>query len=140
MYPGVACTKVIPVCKTEPVLFKENEEKSPVRQHTVPAANIGESDNNYVISMAIPGLSREEFKIDIEDSLISISALKEDKLSVYKIDRCEYNFAHWTRVFQLPADADPILANAEYINGELIIHIPKGDAIEQIAKTSIYVY
>ena len=140
MYPGVACTKIIPVNRAKPDNFKETEGESVINLLSVPATNIAETQDDYIIMMGTPGLSREDFQIEFENSLITISAQKSVSHSNYAINRCEYKYDNWTRIFQLPDDADPLLAYAEYINGELIIHIPRSESQENISKTSIYVY
>ncbi len=140
MYARVASTKIIPVQKTTPDCFNEPGGTTGSQLHKIPLANIGETANDYIITIAAPGLNRESFQIGFENTVITISALKEKIKSKYKIDRFEYNYSEWTRSFQLPDDADPILAYAEYINGELIIHIPRSETNENSSITSIYVY
>jgi len=71
---------------------------------------------------------------------LTISAKTENLKPEYSIDRCEYDLTEWTRAFQLPDDADVIMAHAELIHGEIIIHIPRGDSIEKKANAIIYVY
>ncbi len=140
MYPRIACTKIIPFQKTIPEGF--NESAGIVGNHslTIPPANVGETETDYIITIAAPALNREDFQIEIENAVINISALKEKIISKYKIDRCEYNYSEWTRAFQLPEDADSMLAHAEYVHGELLIHIPRSEYNENMKKASIYVY
>ena len=90
--------------------------------------------------MATPGLRRENFSIEIAESVITISAKKETLPLGWINDRCEYNYNEWTRAFALPSDADSILARAEYQNGELIIHIPRNSSTYSEAKATICVY
>jgi HSP20 family protein len=140
MYPGIACNKIIPVFKTNDNCFKENDEKAALPSLISPSVNIGSSDEAYLITIATPGLNKEDFQIKIEDAVISISANKEKIQSIFKNDRCEYDYTAWTRAFRLPQDADAIMTNAEYVNGELIIHIPKSDSSENKEYTIIHVY
>jgi HSP20 family protein len=140
MYPGNATKKNIKV-KDEKVLeFKCQVNNAEANTAVIsPAANILESDTEYLIALAAPGLDREDFSIDIEDEVISISACHE-KIKSVVTDREEYDLSDWTRKFALPADADPILAHAKYRNGELIIRIPRGNTIDNNTKATIYVY
>lgn len=140
MYPGIACNRIIPVFKTKDLCFKENDTKAKLPAITSPSVNIGSSDEAYLITIATPGLHREDFKIEAENAVISISAKKEITLSNFNSDRCEYNYAEWTRAFRLPADADAIMTHAEYLHGELIIQIPKSESSENKANAIIYVY
>lgn len=92
----------------------------------VPAVNVNETDNQYAISIASPGLEKNDFHIQIEDGMITISAKKEEKLEKNgKYNRREYNYSSWTRAFSLPEDADDTKIKAEYKNGELKIDVPR---------------
>jgi HSP20 family protein len=95
---------------------------------TLPAVNIKETESEFRVELAVPGMNKKDFKIDLRDNVLTISSEKETKTEedndVYT--RKEYNYQSFTRMFTLPdtiVDSDKI--KAEYINGELIISIPK---------------
>ena len=145
MYPLVACIRDIPQRKTRVLPFKKRGNRgnfiSPA--NSTPAANISETASEYLIVIATPGLHREDFRIEVVQSIITISAKREKPILSCVNDRCEYDYTDWTRAFSLPADADAILAHAAYQNGELVIHIPRNQACkntENKAKATIYVY
>ena len=142
MYPGTASKKNIPARKTKALHFKETEDGKNVVTPPliIPSVNISETDTEYHIVMATPGLQREDFCIEIDQTVITISAKKETKPLSCVNDRCEYDYTDWTRAFALPDDADALLVRAEYQNGELIIHIPRSNTSENQAKATIYVY
>jgi HSP20 family protein len=142
MYPAVPYNKYIPSRKTEVLRFKENEEGNNATsiKCSIPGANIFETNNEYHIIIAAPGLYRDDFNIEIAESVITISAKKETPFGEKVSDRCEYDYTEWTRAFLLPEDADEFLANAEYQNGELNILIPRNNKSENRAKATIYVY
>ena len=142
MYPAIANCKDIPARKTKILQFKKRgKSKSLVSPaQIIPAVNISETGTEYHIILATPGLRRENFNIEIAESVLTISAKKENTPLGWINDRCEYDYTDWTRAFALPADADSLLARAEYQNGELIIHIPRCDTSENKAKAIIYVY
>jgi len=142
MYPGTASNRDIPARETKPLHFKEIEDgKNTVNTSLIiPAVNISETETQYILIMAAPGLHRDDFSIEINQSVITIAAKKETVPLVCVNDRCEYDYTDWTRAFSLPADADALLANATYQNGELIIHIPRNNTNEAGAKATIYVY
>lgn len=140
MYPGQVRNKIIPVFKTNDLCFKENDEKSSLPPVTSPFVNIHESNDAYLLTVASPGLHREDFQIVVEDAIINISAKMEPIQNNYKMDRCEYDYSGWTRAFRLPTNADAMLANAEYVNGELLIHIPIDGSNEKVENTKIHVY
>jgi HSP20 family protein len=139
MYPGKATKKHVNA-KDEKVLDFKHTAGNPANTAVLsPAANILESETEYLIALAAPGLDREDFSIDIEAEVISISA-NHEKIKNVITDREEYDLTDWTRKFSLPGDADPLLAHARYKNGELIIRIPRGNTIDNKTKATIYVY
>lgn len=141
MYPGKAYCKDITAKKTKALHFKANEDdNSDCLSQLIPAVNISESDTEYIIRLASPGLRREDFNIQIDQSVISISAKKETASLTDVNDRCEYDYTDWTRAFIMPKDADALLAHAIYQNGEMLIHIPRSNKNENPAKATIYVY
>ena len=142
MYPGTANNKDIPPRKTKVLHFRKKGKGDNIisAEHIIPAVNISETNAEYLVVMATPGLQRENFSIEIAQSIITISAKKETTPLCCVNDRCEYDYTDWTRGFALPADADGLLACAEYQNGELTIHIPRSSTSENQAKATIYVY
>ncbi len=142
MYPGTATNKLIPIRKTRVLHFRKKGQgdNSVTAEHLIPSVNISETNAEYLIAIAVPGLQRENFSIEISQSVITISAKKEITAVSCVNDRCEYDYTDWTRAFALPEDADGLFAHAQYQNGELFIHIPRNNAGESQAKATIYVY
>lgn len=91
----------------------------------IPAVNIEDTAEHYMLTVAVPGLKREYFEIIIKQQVITVSASKKDNASKNRMDRREYDYSDWSRSFRLPFDADVILAKAAYRNGELRVRIPK---------------
>lgn len=124
-------------------LFKSSEESFTNRRKkamVIPAVNVDESDNEYILTIATPGFKRENFQVMIEKDIITIAAAKEAKGQIGIHDRCEYDYTNWKRTFLLPDDADSLLSRARYKDGELIIRIPRGDTDKLAGITNIYVY
>ncbi len=95
---------------------------------TLPAVNIKEDDNAFTVEVAVPGMEKKDFHIDLEDNILTISSEKkvENKEEKDNYTRKEYSYQSFTRSFTLPknvVDSDKIAA--QYKNGELIIAIPK---------------
>ncbi len=140
MYPGNPTKKHITPKVTKTLCFKselDGKKTSPVQ--VSPAVNIEETPAQYLIVIAVPGLHREDFSLEIVEGILSISATKE-KESYTPNDRWEYDYSDWTRTFSLPDDSDVVLSHAKYWNGELIIRIPRGNTDENKAKAIVYVY
>ena len=96
------------------------------RALNVPAINVKETEHEYKLSIAVPGLEKDDFDIQLHQGMLTISAEKEEnKNSNDKYNRREYNYSSWTRSFSLPEDAVDGKISAEYKNGELKIEVPR---------------
>ena len=93
----------------------------------VPAVNVSETAKDYKLVMAVPGMEKKDFKLDCDDDLLTISAEKEidQKEEHGRFNRREYNYNSWSRSFTLPENCNAGGIQAEYLNGELKITIPK---------------
>lgn len=95
----------------------------------VPAVNIAESENEYHIELAVPGMKKEDFKINLEKNLLSISAEAKAENSqedaAKKYNRREYSYSSFVRTFTLPESADHSNIQAEYVDGILKINVAK---------------
>jgi len=98
------------------------------RVMNVPAVNVTEAHDVYGLTMAAPGLEKENIKIEVKDGMMTIRAEKEKEEKEEKdgrFNRREYNYASWSRSFTLPENCNENKIAAEYRNGELKIRIPK---------------
>lgn len=92
----------------------------------VPGVNVNEEPGKYVLMIAAPGLEKKDFKLGIEDGIMTISAEKEEKSETRgRYNRRYYNYSSWRRSFTLPDDANESAIKAEYKNGELKIDVPR---------------
>jgi HSP20 family protein len=94
----------------------------------VPAVNVSETEKDFRLTIAAPGLEKKDFKVDAYDDMLTISAEHEKEQKEEKNDRFnrrEYNYSSWSRSFTLPENCDFGKIDAEYKNGELRIAIPK---------------
>ena len=93
----------------------------------VPAVNIAESDNNFHIELAVPGLKKEDFKINLEKNLLSVSAEKkaDNTEETKKYTKREYSYSSFVRSFTLPDTVDYANITAEYTDGVLHINVAK---------------
>lgn len=97
------------------------------KYHTVPSVNIHETDDKFNVSLAAPGLKKEDFKIGFENGVLSISAEKTEEKSETqpKFSRKEYSYESFSRSFTLPESANNEAIKASYENGVLSLDIPK---------------
>lgn len=101
---------------------------------TVPPVNIKESNKQYNVSLAVPGMKKEDFKINIEGNMLTISAEKEENKEEKdeKFSRKEYSFSSFSRSFTIPDDVKQEHIDAAYDNGVLIIHLPRKEKEKNI--------
>lgn len=107
-----------------------------------PAVNVSETDKEFKLNIAAPGLEKKDFKVDAYDEMLTISAEHETEKKEEKngrFNRREYNYSSWSRSFTLPENCDTGKIDAEYKNGELKILIPKIEVKEPKKMKSISV-
>lgn len=97
-----------------------------------PSVNVLEKEDHFRMEIAAPGLLKEDFKINLEGELLTISAKKEAKEEVKdeKYTRREFSYQSFQRSFTLPENVNAEKIGAAYENGVLILNLPKR-AIEE---------
>lgn len=105
------------------------------RTMNMPAVNITEQKDDYLVALAAPGLKKEDFKIDIEGNMLVISCEKEEKKEEkdVKFTRKEYNFTSFERSFTLPDEVNKEKIEARYEEGVLKLFLPKKDEVKKMA-------
>ena len=93
----------------------------------VPAVNIAETDNDFQIELAVPGLKKDDFKINVDKNVLSISAEKKDEQTEEnkKYSKREYAYTSFVRSFTLPDTIDHANIEANYTDGILKLHVAK---------------
>lgn len=93
----------------------------------MPAVNVSETEKEYEIEMAVPGMKKDDFKVDIVDGVLSISSEnkneKEEKGKNYT--RREFSYRSFNRSFTLPENAKDDDIKAKYEDGVLKLGIAK---------------
>jgi HSP20 family protein len=102
----------------------------------VPAMNISESDEEYQVSLAVPGMKKDDFKISREGNVITVLSEQEDSSeeNKKKYSRREYSYSSFSRSFTLPEDVDQEKIDASYENGLLVLKLPRMDEKKQAPK------
>ena len=93
--------------------------------HVNPRANIFKDELGYQISLAAPGLSREDFDIEISENILTISS--ENNVKNENSLRQEYSFNKFSRSWSLPETAVVDGVTADYKAGILNVNIPIED-------------
>jgi HSP20 family protein len=102
---------------------------------TVPAVNITENKDNYSLSLAIPGLKKNDFKIDVEGNILTISSEKQESKEEEdeQFTRREYSYSSFSRSFTLPNEVNKEKIDAAYEEGVLRLTLPKKDEAKKLA-------
>jgi HSP20 family protein len=93
----------------------------------LPDANIIENEKDFRIELAAPGLERKDFKVQVEEGVLTISAEKEEekKEENKNFRRREFSYNSFSRSFTLPDNCFDDKIDAKYENGVLRLSIPK---------------
>jgi HSP20 family protein len=102
---------------------------------TIPAVNIKETSDNYEVEVAAPGMSKKDFKVQLEGNMLTISSEKtsekEDKDDVRYSSR-EFSYQSFSRTFNLQKEVvDTENIQAKYEDGVLHLLIPKKEHAKQ---------
>ena len=103
---------------------------------TLPAVNIRETEDNYEVEMAAPGMKKEDFKIELDNNILTISSEKneehEEGNGKEKYSRKEFSYQSFQRSFNLPKEVvDEEKIKAHYKEGVLHLMIPKKEQVKQ---------
>ena len=102
----------------------------------VPAVNIAETENDFHIELAAPGLNKEDFKINLDKYVLSVSAEKkaENNQEGKRYNKREYSYSSFVRSFTLPETADQEKISAEYVDGILKITVAKKEEAKSLTR------
>jgi HSP20 family protein len=98
--------------------------------------NITESESGFQLEVVAPGFGKEDFKVDLDKNLLTISAEKkaeEGKQNVKNL-RTEYKYQTFKRTFTVNENIDTENISANYLNGVLIVQLPKKIEVKEPVK------
>jgi HSP20 family protein len=110
-------------------LWNWNSNNNSSTDTTIPLVNIKETNENFEVEMAAPGMNKEDFKVELDGNVLTITSEKKSENEVKdgeRYSRREFSYQSFQRSFQLPkevVDADKI--EAKYENGVLKLVVPK---------------
>jgi HSP20 family protein len=121
--------------------FNDNATRSGGSAYTfVPRVDVVEDEKAFEVHLAVPGMNKEDFKIELNDNQLTISG--ERKLSKDKKENnfhsIETQYGKFTRSFSLPENIDDKKIEAQYVNGILLLTLPKDEkkAVRQSIKVN----
>lgn len=96
---------------------------------SIPAVNIRETNDDYIVEMAAPGMGKKDFHIEVKDNVLTISSELQNEDTSSEADRWlrrEFSYQSFQRSFRLNNDVvDDAHIKATYNNGLLRLTIPK---------------
>lgn len=119
------------------------ETSSPFMGRTikVPAVNINETKDEFTLSFAVPGMKKEDFTIDLDGNMLTVSSEKEESKEdkEKKYTRKEYSYSSFTRSFTLPEEVSKDKIHATYNDGVLELNLPKKEEAKKAISRHITV-
>ncbi len=112
-----------------PSLYKEDlKQATPV--------NIRETEKEYLLDVVAPGFTKEDFKISLENNLLTVSVEKKEETvnEGEKQLRREYQFQSFKRSFTLDEKINADEIAAHYVNGILTLNLPKKEEVKPTTK------
>jgi HSP20 family protein len=116
-------------------LFDWNNSNYSMSGTTIPAVNVKETADSFEVEMAAPGMTKDDFKVELNNNVLTISSEKKhenEEKDGERFTRKEFSYQTFQRSFQLSkeaVDADNI--QAKYDNGVLRLVIPKREEVKQ---------
>ena len=112
--------------------FGNLERDANFERSWTPSVDVAEDDKSYFVHVEIPGVSKQDVQVKIEDNQLVISGERktEKEHKERKFSRIERQFGSFIRSFTLPDDVKASEVNAEFKDGVLSVLIPKTEAAQ----------
>jgi HSP20 family protein len=100
---------------------------------SLPAVNVLEDKDNFRIEVAAPGLKKDDFKLNLNNGILTISSEKkqENESKEENYTKREFHYSAFSRSFTLPTSVDSERISASYNDGILSIQVPKREEAKQ---------
>jgi len=101
-------------------------------QEWAPAADVSETDSEYLIKADLPEVRKDEVSITVQDGVLTLSGERrqEKREETERLHRIERAYGSFARRFALPENADEQGIRAESRDGVILIHIPKQKVVQ----------
>ena len=112
-------------------IIKHNRQGLTVWNGSMPAVNVKETDDQFELELAAPGMSKADFNIEIDADVLTISSEKKESKEEKeekkdgRFTRREFRYNAFKRLFNLPESVDSTNIAANYVDGILSVVIPK---------------
>ena len=110
-----------------PSIFRESNLPVEEQEAFLPPCDVSETDQHYVMSFDLPGVKKEEVKIEVKDSQLIVSGQRKRESRETETGTMSHEryFGTFMRSFTLPADIDATQVQAHFENGVLQVALPK---------------
>ncbi len=95
------------------------------RRHSVPSVNSVENNDSFEIDLAVPGMKKDDFTIELNDKILVISSDNSNYDQNERTGLNEFNYSSFQRSFRVPESVELDKIKANYKNGILKIKLPK---------------
>jgi HSP20 family protein len=110
------------------VQLKMERLPSAVAQGWVPAADLCETADAYIVTAELPGVPRQQIRVDVHDGQLVLHGRRDARVACEQYHQVERGHGEFARTFRLPSDVDADGINADLKDGVLTITVPKTPA------------
>ncbi|WP_439184000.1 Hsp20/alpha crystallin family protein [Carboxylicivirga taeanensis] len=122
-------------------LLKDAEYINGGYRFETPKVNIQENEDAFAIEVAAPGFNKKDFNVELDNNVLTIEAVKEDKQETKNYSHYEFRYGSFKRSFTLPKDkVKESKISAKYENGVLNIWLPKKEEAKAQPKRLIDIF
>jgi HSP20 family protein len=111
-------------------LTREEGKEAMLAFDWAPSVDITESNEEFLIKAELPGVNKDDVKVDIENGVLRIQGERkqEKEEKGKKFHRVERSYGSFLRTFALPTNIEETKLQAQYKDGVLVVHLPKSAA------------
>lgn len=107
------------------IQLKMERLPAPASQGWVPAADLCETADAYVVTAELPGVSRQQVRVDFHDGHLTLQGRRDARVACEQYHQVERGHGEFARTFRLPADVDAAAITADLRDGVLTVIVPK---------------
>ncbi|MBT8221389.1 MAG: Hsp20/alpha crystallin family protein [Bacteroidia bacterium] len=121
---------------SHPIKYRKRPSRRNLFFRNNPLTNIVETNDSFIIQLAIPGKTKEEINIDLEDAILHISA-KGNEDSAESYTRREFDYSEISKSFKIPDSVNQAEISAKMENGILFLTLLKKEDAKTLPPKSI---
>ncbi|MGE0815419.1 MAG: Hsp20/alpha crystallin family protein [Vicinamibacterales bacterium] len=107
------------------IQFKMERLPAPTSQGWVPAADLCETADAYVVTAELPGVPRDQIHLDIQEGQLTLHGRRDARVACDQYHQVERGHGEFARTFRLPIGVEASRISAELKDGVLTITVPK---------------